>query len=64
MTELKLEPRERAAQPPAAPAPRPPRDERVTVIRPAPRWPHLDVSEIWHYRELLARLVWRDIAVR
>jgi hypothetical protein len=26
---------------------------RVTVIRPAPCWPHLDFSELWHYRELL-----------
>jgi lipopolysaccharide transport system permease protein len=34
------------------------------VIRPAPRWPHLDVRELWHYRELLARLVWRDVSVR
>lgn len=40
------------------------RDARVTVIKPAPRWPHLDVSELWHYRELLARLVWRDVTVR
>jgi homopolymeric O-antigen transport system permease protein len=40
------------------------RDARVTVIKPAPRWPHLDLPELWHYRELLARLVWRDIAVR
>jgi len=40
------------------------RDARVTVIKPAPRWPHLDLSELWHYRELLARLVWRDVAVR
>jgi lipopolysaccharide transport system permease protein len=37
---------------------------RVTVIRPAPRWPHLDIPELWHYRELLTRLVWRDIVVR
>ena len=37
---------------------------RVIVIRPAPRWPHLDVPELWHYRELLGRLVWRDIVVR
>ena len=37
---------------------------RVTIIRPAPRWPHLDVPELWHYRELLGRLVWRDIVVR
>jgi lipopolysaccharide transport system permease protein len=37
---------------------------RITVIRPAPRWPHLDVPELWHYRELLFRLAWRDVAVR
>ena len=37
---------------------------RVTVIRPAPRWAHLDVPELWHYRELLFRLAWRDVAVR
>jgi len=34
------------------------------VIRPAPRWPHLDVRELWHYRELGFRLAWRDVAVR
>jgi lipopolysaccharide transport system permease protein len=37
---------------------------RISVIKPAPRWPHLDVSELWHYRELLFRLAWRDVAVR
>jgi homopolymeric O-antigen transport system permease protein len=37
---------------------------RVTVIRPAARWPHLDLVELWHYRELLGRLTWRDVAVR
>jgi lipopolysaccharide transport system permease protein len=36
----------------------------VFVIKPASRWPHLAVSELWHYRELLATLVWRDVAVR
>jgi homopolymeric O-antigen transport system permease protein len=40
------------------------RTPRPTVIRPAPRWPHLDLVELWHYRELLLTLVWRDIAVR
>ena len=39
-------------------------EARVTVIRPAPRWPHLDLSELWHYRELLFRLAWRDVSVR
>jgi lipopolysaccharide transport system permease protein len=42
----------------------PARTPRTTVIRPAPRWPHLDLVELWHYRELLLTLVWRDIAVR
>ena len=42
----------------------PERAERVTTIRPAPRWPHLDLRELWQYRELLGRLAWRDIAVR
>jgi lipopolysaccharide transport system permease protein len=37
---------------------------RVTVIKPAPRWPRLDVPELWHFRELLGRLVWRDVVVR
>lgn len=39
-------------------------DRRTVVIRPASRWPHLDLRELWHYRELLFRLVWRDIVVR
>jgi lipopolysaccharide transport system permease protein len=37
---------------------------RVTVIKPSPRWPHLDIPEFWHYRELFGMLVWRDIKVR
>ena len=37
---------------------------RVTVIRPASRFPRLGVGELWHYRELLWTLVWRDVAVR
>src|SRR5919108_1807038 len=39
-------------------------DRRVVVIRPATRWPHLDLRELWHYRELMFRLVWRDVVVR
>lgn len=34
------------------------------MIRPASGWPHLDVVELWHYRELLFRLAWRDVTVR
>ena len=39
-------------------------DRRVVVIRPASGWPRLDLRELWHYRELMFRLVWRDIVVR
>jgi lipopolysaccharide transport system permease protein len=39
-------------------------ERRVVVIRPAKRWPHLDVRELWHYREVMFRLVWRDVVVR
>ena len=55
-------------QPAAAPAPtveKPRRAEKRTfVIRPAPRWPHLDFPELWHYREVLGTIVWRDVKVR
>jgi len=37
---------------------------RVTVIQPASRWPKLEISELWHYRDLLWTLVWRDLVVR
>jgi lipopolysaccharide transport system permease protein len=52
---------------PAAHLPQPDSEDRVDrvfVIRPAPRWPHLDLGELWHYRELLATFVWRDVTVR
>jgi lipopolysaccharide transport system permease protein len=48
----------------AAPSAELERTHRVSVIRPASRWPHLDVVELWQYRELLLRLAWRDISVR
>lgn len=37
---------------------------RLTIIRPASRWPRLDIRELVHYRELLGTFVWRDIKVR
>lgn len=37
---------------------------RAVQIRPAPTWPHLDLRELWQYRELLGRLAWRDVSVR
>ena len=64
MSETELEVGERATRADAEPSASPERVERVTTIRPAPSWPHLDVPELWHYRELLGRLAWRDISVR
>lgn len=40
------------------------RSDRTFVIKPASRWPRLDVGELWHFRELLLTLVWRDVVVR
>src|SRR5437867_1645867 len=37
---------------------------RTVTSKPAPRWPQLDIPELWHYRELVRTLVWRDFAVR
>lgn len=35
-----------------------------TWIRPAGRWPRVDVRELWRYRGLFFFLVWRDVKVR
>ena len=34
------------------------------VIRPPARWVHLELGELWTYRELLYFLTWRDLKVR
>ena len=36
----------------------------LTVIRPQHGWADLGLAELWAYRELLAMLAWRDLAVR
>jgi lipopolysaccharide transport system permease protein len=36
----------------------------VVRIRPSRGWRALDLGELWHYRELLVFLAWRDIALR
>jgi lipopolysaccharide transport system permease protein len=64
MTETEAPVREASAERPVDVAPGQSSSPRVTVIRPAARWPHLDIPELWHYRELLFRLAWRDVAVR
>ena len=64
MTQTKLEPPpEKIAEPQYDEAHLQP-ERRTVVIRPASRLPHLDLRELWHYRELMFRLVWRDIVVR
>jgi homopolymeric O-antigen transport system permease protein len=65
VSETKLEPPRRKAHAKAPPDEAHLQPERrTTVIQPAKRWPHLDVRELWHYRELMLRLVWRDVVVR
>ena len=64
MADTELDVRERAPALAAEPSQPTQRVDRVTVIKPAPRWPRLDLRELWQYRELLGRLAWRDIAVR
>jgi lipopolysaccharide transport system permease protein len=65
VSETKLQvPKPKTGVTPRAAEPHLDPDRRTVVIRPAQRWPHLDVRELWHYRELLIALVWRDIVVR
>jgi lipopolysaccharide transport system permease protein len=39
-------------------------DEPVVRIRPGRGWSALNLRDVWHYRELLFFLTWRDIKVR
>ena len=64
MTQTEFEVRPETSPARVSPPSREDRVERVFVIRPAPRWPHLDLGELWHYRELLLTFVWRDVIVR
>lgn len=36
----------------------------ITIIRPSKGWLHLNIRELWQYRELAYFFVWRDIKVR
>jgi lipopolysaccharide transport system permease protein len=36
----------------------------VFIIQPSSRWVSLRLDELWHYRELIYFLTWRDIKVR
>ena len=41
-----------------------PKPKRVNVLEPPGRWSALKLGELWHYRELLYILAWRDVMVR
>jgi len=45
-------------------APTAPAEAPVLVIQPTRGWISLQLRDLWHYRELLYFLVWRDIKVR
>ena len=36
----------------------------VTIVIPPKGWSALNLGELWHYRELLYFLIWRDVKVR
>jgi len=38
--------------------------EEVVYIRPSRGWIHLKLGDLWHYRELIYFLTWRDVKVR
>jgi lipopolysaccharide transport system permease protein len=64
MADTELQVRDAAPAAVAEAPPSTPHADKVTVIRPAPKWPQIEVRELWRYRELVARLVWRDVSVR
>src|SRR5438876_8058346 len=48
----------------AAPTPDPAAELPLTVIERRPGWHLVNLRELWHYRELLYFLTWRDVKVR
>jgi len=41
-----------------------PASDAVTYLRPSHGWAAANLAELWHYRELIYFLIWRDIKVR
>src|SRR6266849_6351526 len=39
-------------------------DVAVTLLEPPRGWQGLNLREIWHFRDLLYFLIWRDVKVR
>lgn len=38
--------------------------EKVVILKPSQGWASLQLADLWHYRELVYFLTWRDIIVR
>ncbi|HEY0429086.1 MAG TPA: ABC transporter permease [Pyrinomonadaceae bacterium] len=38
--------------------------QEITKIKPSDAWLHLDLKDLWAYRELLYFLTWRDVKIR
>jgi homopolymeric O-antigen transport system permease protein len=38
--------------------------QEITKIKPSGAWIHLDLKDLWAYRELLYFLTWRDVKIR
>jgi len=53
-----------AASPPASTEAPPAANDVVTEIRPAQGWQFINFRELWHFRDLLYFLTWRDVKVR
>ena len=41
-----------------------PQEEEVIFLRPTRGWTALNLGDLWHYRELIYFLTWRDVKVR
>jgi lipopolysaccharide transport system permease protein len=52
------------ADEPVEPELKEPESQMVTVIQPTRGWQLINFRELWHFRELLFHLVWRDVKVR
>ncbi|MBN2547560.1 MAG: ABC transporter permease [Anaerolineales bacterium] len=39
-------------------------EESILILRPSRGWSALNLIELWHYRELIYFLIWRDLKVR
>jgi lipopolysaccharide transport system permease protein len=53
-----------AARPPQSTLSADDDDQSITFIRPPTSWRLVNVRELWHARELLYFLIWRDVKIR